>query len=60
LEDFEKLKKQIDDNKIKIESEIVNEATNCLNFIYSKGLEDSDFLSQALPKTLKKGKIKKF
>ena len=60
LEDFEKLKKQIDDNKIKIESEIVTEATNCLNFIYSKGLEDSDFLSQALPKHLKKIKSKNF
>ena len=60
LEDFEKLKKQIDDNKIKIESEIVNDATNCLNLIYSKGLEDSDFLSQALPKHLKKVKSKNF
>ena len=60
LEDFEKLKKQIDINKIKIEKEIVNEATNCLNFIYSKGLEDSDFLSKALPKHLKKVKSKNF
>jgi ATP-dependent exoDNAse (exonuclease V) beta subunit len=60
LEDFEILKKQIDHNKIKIQSEIVNEATDCLNLIYSKGLDDSDFLSQALPKHLKKVKSKKF
>ena len=60
LEDFEKLKKLIDDKKIKTESEIVNEATNCLNLIYSKGLNDSDFLSQALPKHLKKVKSKNF
>ena len=59
LEDFEILKKQIDHNKIKIQSEIVNEATDCLNLIYSKGLDDSDFLSQALPKHLKKVKSKK-
>ena len=60
LEDFEKLKKLIDDKKIKTESEIVNEATNCLKLIYSKGLNDSDFLSQALPKHLKKVKSKNF
>ena len=60
LEDFEKLKKLIDDKKIKTESKIVNEATNCLNLIYSKGLNDSDFLSQALPKHLKKVKSKNF
>ena len=60
LEDFEKLKKLIDDKKIKTESEIVNQATNCLNLIYSKGLNDSDFLSQALPKHLKKVKSKNF
>ena len=60
LEDFEQLKKSIDDKKIKIESEIVDEATNCLNLIYSKGLDDSDFLSQALPKHLKKVKSKNF
>ena len=60
LEDFEKLKKLIDDKKIKTESKIVNEATNCLNLIYSKGLNDSDFLSQALPKHLKNVKSKNF
>jgi len=60
LEDFEMLKKRIDDHKTKIESEIVNEAANCLNLIYSKGLDDSDFLSQAVPKHLKKIKSKDF
>ena len=60
LEDFDKLKKLIDNKKIKTESEIVNQATNCLNLIYSKGLNDSDFLSQALPKHLKKVKSKNF
>ena len=58
LEDFEMLKKRINDHKIKIELEIVNESTNCLNLIYSKGLDDSDFLSQAVPKHLKKIKSK--
>jgi ATP-dependent exoDNAse (exonuclease V) beta subunit len=60
LEDFEMLKKRIDNHKIKIESEIVNEATNCLNLIHSKGLDESDFLSQAVPKHLKKIKSKDF
>jgi len=60
LDDFEMLKKQIDDQKTKIESEIVNEAVNCLNLIYSKGLDDNDFLSQALPRHLKKLKCKDF
>ena len=60
LEDFEMLKKRIDDRKIKIESKIVNEAANCLNLIHSKGLHDSDFLSQAVPKHLKKIESKDF
>ena len=60
LVDFENLKKGIDDSKVKIESEIINAAETCLQLIYSKTLEDTDFLSQALPKHLKKIKNKNF
>ncbi len=60
LVDFENLKKGIDDSKVKIESEIINVAETCLQLIYSKTLEDTDFLSQALPKHLKKIKNKNF
>ena len=56
LVDFENLKKGIDDSKVKIESKIINAAETCLQLIYSKTLEDTDFLSQALPKHLKKNK----
>jgi len=60
LEDFQILKKQIDNCKIKIESEIVSEANDCLNLILSKGLNYSDFLSQSLPKHLQKVQSKNF
>ena len=60
LVDFENLKKEIDDSKVKIEYEIINAAETCLQLIYLKTLEDTDFLSQALPKHLKKIKNKNF
>ena len=60
LVDFESLKKEIDSSKVKIESDIINAAETCLELIYSKNLDDADFLSQALPKHLKKIKNKNF
>ena len=60
LADFENLKKTIDISKLEIETKILDESDECLNLIYSNNLVDNDFLSQALPKHLKKIKSNKF
>jgi len=60
LADFENLKKTIDISKLEIETKILDESDECLNLIYSNNLVDNDFLSQALPKHLKKIKSKNF
>ena len=60
LSDFENLKKTIDISKLEIQAKILNESDECLNVIYYNNLVDNDFLSQALPKHLKKIKSKNF